>query len=104
MSNVELGEWLAFTALEPSGEEQANRRTALICAVIEAVNTERGKRPKNGVDGFLRMLRPDPPKPEPAEHDPDKLRGQILALAARSKGKRVKRPTAKRQPEPEGAA
>jgi hypothetical protein len=105
MSNRELTEWAAYAAVEPFGEEQADRRAALICAVLEAVNTEKGKRPKHGVDGFLKLLRPEGTRParDPEGQSPDALRAGMLKLASRGT-KRTANPKRRGEAPPAAAA
>ena len=44
ISDAELYEWMAFYRLEPFGDERADVRAGMVCAVVHNVN--RGKRGK----------------------------------------------------------
>lgn len=46
MSSAEFTEWLAYSTLEPFGEERADLRAATICAVTANQNRDRKRHPK----------------------------------------------------------
>jgi hypothetical protein len=93
MSSTELNDWLAYGAVEPFGEEQADRRAALVCAALVAVNTPKGKTPKPDAAGFLAMLRPT----EKPKQTPEQLKA-AFAARARADAKRTRNPRAKAAP------
>lgn len=45
LDSKELSEWIAFSKLEPFGEEREDLRTALICCTIANVNRDPKKKP-----------------------------------------------------------
>jgi hypothetical protein len=52
MSSMEFAEWLAYSQIEPWGEERADLRTALICKVSADINTPAGK-PRAKLEDFM---------------------------------------------------
>jgi hypothetical protein len=80
LSSRELNDWTAYAAVEPFGEEQANRRAALIAHTIAAANTPKGKKPPS-VEDFLGVLRPAEKRVQTA----DELRSGLIAQANRTR-------------------
>jgi hypothetical protein len=55
MSAHEYAEWIAFSRIEPWGEERADYRAALICKVLADINTPKGKQPMKLTDFLLKF-------------------------------------------------
>ena len=57
MSAREFAEWMAYSQIEPWGEERADLRAALICKVLADINTPKGKQRAKLEDFMLRFDR-----------------------------------------------
>lgn len=96
MSSRELRDWEVYGAIEPFGEEQDNRRAALLAHVIVAVNTQKGKKAPDP-DVFLRMLRPDDsPDAQRMGQTPEELAVTFAAAAQRRTLRRKTTPDGER--------
>lgn len=78
LSGEELNDWVAFGQIEGYGEEQADRRAALIAHTLIAVNTPKKKTPPS-FDDVLRQIRPSHPR---RVQSSEELRAGFSALAA----------------------
>lgn len=77
MSARELVEWTIYAQTRPFGEEQEDRRAALIAHTVASVF---GGKKAPDLNKFLAALRPEPPaEPQSA----DDLRARMLGLANR---------------------
>ena len=82
LSARELIEWQIYAQTRPFGEEQEDRRAALIAHTVAGVF---GGKKTPDLNKFLAALRPDPPAEQQA---PEDLRSRMLGLANRGKGKK----------------
>lgn len=87
MSWTQLAEWYEYYSLEPFGDERADLRNGILCALIANVNRDpkRGK-PSKPTD-FMPFYKPAPPKPM-GEKGWARLKSFALAMAPKSKRKR----------------
>ena len=60
MSAREYAEWMAYSRVEPWGEERADLRAALICKVLADINTPKGKQGPKLEDFMLKFDREKP--------------------------------------------
>ena len=60
MSSMEFAEWIAYSQVEPWGEERADLRAALICKILADINTPKGKQPMKLTDFLLKFDREKP--------------------------------------------
>ena len=91
MSGRELNDWLAYEALEPFGEEQADRRAALLAHVLIAVNTDKKNRGKvPSIDALMQSLRPGYEVPR-REQSIEELKASLGARARKSSPSAPKR-------------
>jgi hypothetical protein len=79
----ELSEWMAFYSLDPWGEQRADLRHGISCALFAAAHTEKGK-PSPKPSEFM-------PFTEPQEEKPQGLTGKAGAYVAKHMFKRGKR-------------
>jgi hypothetical protein len=62
-----LTEWMAYSQIEPFGEEQENRRAALLATLLANANRDPDKRREPfTVEEILSWLRPSAEEQEPA--------------------------------------
>lgn len=52
MSSLEFSEWLAFSRVEPIGQDREDLRTALLCSVLTNLQIPKGKK-KVSVSDFI---------------------------------------------------
>ena len=86
MSSCEFTEWMAFSQLEPWGEERADLRSALICKVLADINTPKDKQRMKLEDFVLKFDR------KPQAQTTEEMIGavaQISAIYAASDGEGV---------------
>jgi len=55
LSAHEFAEWMAYSQIEPWGEERADMRAALICKILADFNTPKGKQPMKLSDFMLKF-------------------------------------------------
>lgn len=60
MSSMEFTRWIAYSRVEPWGEERADYRAALICKTMADINTPKGKQPMKLEDFLLKFDRERP--------------------------------------------
>jgi hypothetical protein len=83
MSSMEFAEWMAYSQIEPWGEERADLRTALICKVSADINTPAGK-PRAKLEDF--MLKFDREKPTQTTDEMIGTAAQISAIYGAQEG------------------
>ncbi len=74
ISSEHLSEWMAYSRLEPWGEERDDLRMGIIASTIANVNREKGKKPYKPTD-FM-------PAFEPVSEDEQAARLMAKAIAA----------------------
>jgi hypothetical protein len=99
MSSKQFVEWQAYASVVGGfGDEQADRRCALLCAILVQINTPKGKSAPMDFDDFLSILRPHE-RPAPTAQT---LKAQFAQLAEKSKVSKRRTPAPK--VEQDGAA
>ena len=57
MSAQEFAEWIAYSQVEPWGEQRADLRAALICKILADINAPKGKAAPKLEDFMLKFER-----------------------------------------------
>lgn len=73
---MEFAEWIAYSRVEPWGEERADLRAALICKTLADINTPKGKRPMKLEDFLLKFDQ------EPKTQSTDEMIGTVAQISA----------------------
>lgn len=76
MSAREFAEWMAYSQIEPWGEERADLRAALICKVLADINTPAGKQRAKLEDFMLKFDR------KPAAQTTEEMIGTVAQITA----------------------
>lgn len=76
MSAREFAEWMAYSRIEPWGEERADYRAALICKISADIATPKGKQPMKLQDFLLKFDR------EPKVQTTEEMIGTVAQINA----------------------
>ena len=89
MTTREFGEWLAYYAYDPFGNERGDLRSAVLCALLANINRDSKHHPRPfKTEDFLLKFKGDEPKPQSQDEQKRMVRTMNTALGGEVRNER----------------